>query len=100
MAGHVRRIEPLEREHARARARAPSDTVPHPRDALLHLGNQRFRALARAGCTTDVADALEDRSEIVGIQSQDLSFHSEDNLTLWHRTHITDPLGEHEIRLE
>src|SRR5213075_660566 len=66
MPGHVRRIEPLERDDARPGA--PRDFGAHRIDAALHLGDQPFGALADSGDDADGPDALEDRREIMRIE--------------------------------
>jgi hypothetical protein len=99
VSGDIRRVEPLEREHAGPRS--IGNFGAHRADASLHVRDAILSLLYRPGRATDVANAREDGGEVVRVEGENLSSHNRsDELTLRHRTNVADPLGEDEIGLE
>jgi len=99
MAGDIRRIEPLQREHTRPRATGRAGT--HRFHAPLHVGDAILRLGHCFSRTPDIANRGEDRVEIMGIECDDGgSKRRSRNLALGHRTDIADTLRQHEIGLE
>jgi hypothetical protein len=100
---HERRLEPLEREHARSRPAA--DTRPDGRDAPLDLAHALICALRHPAGPPDQANRAEHASDVMGVERQDRRAGGEARgggrcLVRRHCTDLAHSLREQQVGLD